>query len=604
MTNATHDVSDIYLKYAAERDKRLRHDGLGQYARVTKVLTGYGVDPHQPVQAREPVTDHVTFAFIGGGFAGLTVGARLHEAGIDDVRLIDKAGDFGGVWYWNRYPGAMCDTSSLIYLPLLEETSYMPTEKYAHGPEIFEHARRIGRHYYLYDNALFHTEVLSVDWEQDASRWRITTNRGDSFTAQFVGVGLGPLHVAKVPDVPGIDSFAGVSFHTTQWDYGYTGGDADGAPMDKLADKRVGVIGTGATALQAVPELAKTCGDLFVVQRTPTSVDIRNNAPIDPEWFEQISAEPGWQQAWLDNFTANWEAYLGNAADHAELEDLVGDGWTDLGRRLRDAVAEIPAGELTEERFIQAMAGADLSKMEEIRARVDDVVADPRIAEGLKAWYSQLCKRPGFHDDYLRVFNQDNVHLVDTDGKGIERITERGVVINGEELELDCIIWATGFEYATDYASRTGFSLAGRDEATLAKHWADGMRTMHGMHMRGFPNLFLVQMLQAAFLGSNVPSNYADNARTIAQIVGHARGADIATMEVTAEAEQAWVDMLYERGRPFGSPECTPGYYNNEGSAVTDRDRYNVGYPDGAGAFFALMKQWRACGDFEGLTFS
>ena len=149
----------------------------------------------------------------------------LSEAGVTDVRIIEKGGDFGGTWYWNRYPGAQCDTASLVYMPLLEETGYMPSEKYAHAPEILEHCRRIGRQYGLYDNALFHTQVTSLDWDEADSRWNISTNRGDAFTAQFVGMGTGPLHVPKLPGIPGIETFKGHSFHTSRWDYGYTGGD-------------------------------------------------------------------------------------------------------------------------------------------------------------------------------------------------------------------------------------------------------------------------------------------------------------------------------------------------------------------------------------------
>src|SRR5579875_2296338 len=242
------DKEALRRKYLEERDKRLRPDGNDQYQRLTGRFAHYAEDPYTPVTPREPKTDHVTFAFVGGGFAGLVTGARLKEAGVDDVRIVEKAGDFGGTWYWNRYPGAQCDTASFVYMPLLEETGHMPSEKYAHAPEILEHCQRIGKHYGLYEHALFHTEVHSLEWQESESRWLIRTHRGDSFTAQFVGMGTGPLHVAKLPGIPGIDLFEGHSFHTSRWDYAYTGGDPDGAPMEKLADKRVAIIGTGATA--------------------------------------------------------------------------------------------------------------------------------------------------------------------------------------------------------------------------------------------------------------------------------------------------------------------------------------------------------------------
>ena len=285
--NAAIDKERLRQKYLEERNKRLRPDGNDQYLRVAGQLAHYLDDPYTPVTPRDPKTDHVTFAFIGGGFAGLATAARLSEAGIRDVRIIEKGGDFGGTWYWNRYPGAQCDTASMVYMPLLEETGHMPSEKYAHAPEILAHCQRIGKQYGLYDNALFHTEVVSLDWDEAKSRWNIRTNRGDAFTAQFVGMGTGPLHVPKLPGIEGIESFKGHSFHTSRWDYDYTGGDPAGALMEKLADKRVGIIGTGATSVQCVPYLARACKELYVFQRTPSSVDIRANAPIDPEWFSQ-----------------------------------------------------------------------------------------------------------------------------------------------------------------------------------------------------------------------------------------------------------------------------------------------------------------------------
>src|SRR4051794_19257977 len=442
------DKEALRRRYAEERAKRLRPDGNEQYRRLPPDLLA---DPHLPVVPRAPRTDHVTVAFIGGGFAGLVTGARLKEAGISDVRLVEKGGDVGGTWYWNRYPGAQCDTASLVYLPLLEETGHMPSEKYAHGPEILEHCRRIAKHYGLYDDALFHTEVSDLTWDDDAARWTIRTDRGDAFTAQFVAMGTGPLHVPKLPGIPGIESFRGHSFHTSRWDYDYTGGDPFGAPLENLADKRVGIIGTGATAVQCVPHLAKACQELYVFQRTPSSVDVRDNRPTDPEWFATIST-PGWQQRWLENFTAN---QTGGLAD----EDLVQDGWTDIARRIRGRIMALPEDQRTPLKMLQAYEDSDFEKMEEIRARVDAIVQDPETAQRLKAWYRQLCKRPCFHDEYLQSFNVEGVHLVDTDGKGVERITKNAVVAGGRNYEVDCIIYASGFEVGTAYTRRAGYDL-------------------------------------------------------------------------------------------------------------------------------------------------
>ncbi|MBV8690265.1 MAG: NAD(P)/FAD-dependent oxidoreductase [Actinobacteria bacterium] len=594
------DKEALKQKYAEERDKRLRPDGNAQYIQIKDQWAHYLEDPYVPVTPRDPLTDHVTVAFIGGGFAGLVTGARLKEAGVDDVRIIEKGGDFGGTWYWNRYPGAQCDTASFVYMPLLEETNHMPSEKYAHAAEILEHSQRIGKQFGLYDNALFHTEVTDLEWDESRSRWIIRTNRGDEFTAQFVAMGTGPLHVPKLPGLEGIQDFKGHSFHTSRWDYGYTGGDPNGAPMDKLADKRVAIIGTGATAVQCVPHLARACKELYVFQRTPSSVDVRGNKPTDPQWFAEM-ATPGWQQRWLENFT---QIQTGLVMPEV---DLVQDGWTDLAHRMRTKIMQLPPEEFTFENMMAAFEDSDFEKMSEIRARVDEIVEDHDTAQGLKAWYRQLCKRPCFHDEYLQAFNEPSTTLVDTDGKGVERITEKGVVVAGKEYEVDCIIYSTGFEVGTEYSRRNGYDMKGRDGQKLSELWAhEGMRTKHGIHVHGFPNLFIVQLSQGANLVSNVPHNYTESGRTIATIVKHAVENGRQEVEVTKEAQDAWMELLLSGPRlgVIGSTECTPGYYNNEGQpAEGSGPDWFLGYPTGAAAYFEYLEAWRTKGDFAGLEF-
>jgi cation diffusion facilitator CzcD-associated flavoprotein CzcO len=587
------DTEALRRRYAQERDKRLRPDGNDQYLRLTGEFARYLDDPHTPRAERAPLTDHRTVVCVGGGFAGLVTGARLREAGLD-VRIIEKGGDFGGTWYWNRYPGAQCDTASMVYLPLLEETGHMPTEKYVHGPEILAHCQRIGRQFGLYDDALFHTEVTGLAWDEARARWIIDTSRGDRLTAGFVVLGTGPLSVPKLPGIPGIGSFLGHSFHTSRWDYDYTGGGPDGAPMHRLAGQRVGIIGTGATAVQCVPHLARACRELLVFQRTPSSVDARNNHPIDPRWFAQL-ATPGWQRRWLENFTDNQS---GGAAD----TDLVQDGWTDIARRVRARIAALPPEDLSPASMLAAYEQSDFEKMEQIRARADAVVRDQDTAQKLKAWYRQLCKRPCFHDEYLQAFNHPATHLVDTDGQGVQQITATGVVAAGREYRLDCIIYASGFEVGTPYTRRAGFEVTGRGGGTLTAYWADGMRTLHGLHSRGFPNLFFVQPTQGANLISNVPHNIVDSAATIAVTVRHALDHGFSAVEPARDAEDAWVELLLSGPRSMiGGPDCTPGYYNNEGQdpgAFLGR-----GYPYGPSAYFAYIDKWRASGTFDGLEF-
>ena len=591
------DKAAIRAKYAEERGKRIRDDGNDQYREMDGLFAHYKADTYVPVTPRDPVHDHVTFAFVGGGFAGLVTAARLVEANVGTVRVIEKGGDFGGTWYWNRYPGAQCDTASMIYMPLLEETGHMPSEKYAHAPEIASHCQRIANRFGLYDQALLHTEVTALEWDEAAAHWLIRTNRGDSFTAQYVGLGTGPLHVPKLPGIAGIERFKGHSFHTSRWDYAYTGGTPDGGEMDGLTDKRVALIGTGATSVQCVPHLSRDAGALFVFQRTPSSVDTRGNGPIDPDWFKQVTT-PGWQDRWLENFAAHQSGIM------LPAEDLVQDGWTDLARRLRSRMKDIPADQRNPATMLAAFEDADHEKMEEIRSRADAIVSNSETAAKLKAWYRQLCKRPCFHDAYLQAFNNPNTHLIDTDGKGVSEITEKGLIAGGKEYEVDCIIYASGFEVGTSYQRRSGFDATGRNGVALSDYWGDGMRSLHGVHVHGFPNMFLVQPAQGANLISNVPHNLTVTAKLVAALVSHARKNGKRTIEVTAEAEEQWLALLATgAGMIIGTTECTPGYYNNEGKGWSGPQARPMGYPLGAVAYFNYIDGWQKSGVFEGLAF-
>jgi len=587
------DVEALRARYRAERDKRLRADGNEQYVEVKGDFTRYLDDPYvEPGFTRDPLTDEVEVVVIGGGFGGLLAGARLREAGIEDVRMIEKGGDFGGTWYWNRYPGAACDIESYVYLPLLEEVGYMPVEKYTRAPEILDYCRRIGRHFDLYRDVCFQTEVTDMTWDEASSRWIIRTNRGDAMKARYVVMANGPLHRPKLPGIPGVDSFKGHTFHTSRWDYDYTGGDPMGG-LTGLKDKRVGIIGTGATAVQCVPHLGETAKELFVFQRTPSSIDVRNNRPTDPEWASSL--QPGWQQHRMDNFnvlvSGGWQK-----------EDLVSDGWTDIIRNLGLAAARRAArGEMGPGDPAELLQLADFQKMEQIRARVDSVVADREKAEALKPWYNQFCKRPCFHDEYLATFNRPSVHLIDTDGRGVERITETGVVVDGVEYELDCLIFATGFEVGTSYARRAGYEITGRGGVTLSQKWADGVSTLHGMHSRGFPNCFIFANSQAGFT-ANYPHMLNEQGKHAAWIIARCREEGAVAVEATEEAEAAWVQEVMDSAiqRQKFAEECTPGYYNNEGKPSPLAAR-NGPYGKGSIVFIQMITDWRKEGSMQGL---
>jgi cation diffusion facilitator CzcD-associated flavoprotein CzcO len=548
-------------------------------------------DPYAEAVERPGCHDEVTVAIIGGGFAGLIAGARLRQVGVDDVRVIEKGGGFGGTWYWNRYPGAQCDVESYVYLPLLEETGYLPTEKYVHAPEILEHCERIARHFGLSERALLGTEVTALEWDPVASSWLVETNRDDRFRARFVLMGAGPLHRPKLPGVPGLETFRGHLFHTSRWDYSYTGGDAAGG-LDRLAGRRVGLVGTGATAVQVVPHLGASGAEVWVFQRTPSSIDVRNNRPTDPQWAAGL--RPGWQKERIENFTVL------TSGGYAPV-DLVSDGWTDIIGKLMFRLGRETNPDLSPENLSRTMEMADFEKMEQIRARVDQIVADPEVAAALKPWYRQFCKRPCFHDEYLQTFNLPNVHLVDTDGRGLEAVTPDGIVAAGREYPLDCIILATGFEVGTAYTRRAGYDPVGRDGVRLSQHWAEGMRSMFGMHVHGFPNLMILGHTQGGFT-ANYPHLLDEAATHLAYVVAHAVASKVREVEVTAEAEAAWLDNLAATARDIRAfqESCTPGYYNLEGQP--ERGGFVLGgYGKGPMAFFSLLAEWRQAGELAGL---
>jgi cyclohexanone monooxygenase len=597
------DPEALHAKYREERDKRLRADANAQYREITGQFAHYLDDPYvEPGFSRAPLTDEVEVVVVGGGFGGQLAAARLRQAGLSDIRIIEKGGDFGGTWYWNRYPGAACDIESYVYLPLLEEIGYVPKEKYSRAPEILAHSRAIGEHFDLYKGALFQTEVTGMRWDDTSARWIVSTNRGDALQARFVVMANGPLHRPKLPGIPGIESFKGHSFHTSRWDYGYTGGTNEGG-LSGLKGKRVGVIGTGATAVQCVPHLGEAAAELYVFQRTPSSIDVRNNRPTDPEWARSLEA--GWQQRRMDNFNVL-------VSGGFQEEDLVNDGWTDIiGNILLLARKKMAAGEVVEDPAA-LMQLADFRKMEQVRARVDSVVADPATAEALKPYYNQFCKRPCFHDEYLATFNRPSVHLIDTQGKGVEAITEKGVVANGVEYELDCLIYATGFEAEmTPLSRRAGQDIIGRGGVRLADKWESdpGASSLFGMMTRGFPNMFIMPAPgQQAVVTVNHTLITVAGAEHIGATTKILEDRRIKVFEVSEQAEAEWCRQIlagYVDANDVMAA-CTPSRLNFEGNPAAMKPQ-NGSYGGGLGdfyGFYELIRDWRnllAAGETAGL---
>jgi len=614
------DPEALRKKYRTERDKRLRQDGNDQYQEISGEFSYFAEDPYlEETIEREPLTDEVEVVIIGGGFGGMLAGARLREAGIDDFRIIEKGGDFGGTWYWNRYPGASCDIESYIYFPLLEETGFVPKQKYTNAPETLEYCKVICEKFNLYENACLQTEVTSTVWNEDTKRWLVKTNLNDEIKARYVVHSNGPLNRPKLPAIKGINDYKGHTFHTSRWDYEYTGGNSHGN-LDKLKDKRVAIIGTGATAVQCVPHLGEGAKQLYVFQRTPSSIDVRNNQATDPDW---ISTQ---KEGWHDERRKNFETLLTGGR---VKEDLVSDGWTEAFRLLFGSLREkapskmkmaswaassIFSPEMYKKGFKaymtdkameamdirNAMQMADFQKMEQVRARADKVVKDEKTAESLKPYYNQFCKRPCFHDEYLDTFNRPNVELIDTDGKGLEEISEKGIVFNGKEYEVDCIIFATGFEVGTEYSRRAGYQIHGVEGKTVTQKWENGLATFHGMHSRGFPNSFFFGPGQSGFTATYTYS-LDEQSIHLAYILEKLKDKGATRIEASQEAEEKWIETIIDKARITADfqENCTPGYYNNEGKI--NQTPQNNTYGGGPIEFFSLMKKWRSKENLEGL---
>ncbi len=537
---------DIKKKFKEERDVRLgyRPPGTDQYiSDLTGELGKYSTDPWvRDVPDRDPISDQVEVLFIGGGFSALLTSGRLYERGIDNIRIVERGSDVGGTWYWNRYPGAACDVVSYDYLPLLDEMDYVPVNHYSRGPEIFGHCQAIAKKYNLYDLAVFNTTVTETMWNEEEQLWHIKTDRGDDMRAQFVICANGTLAKPKLSRISGMTDFKGHSFHSSRWDYEYTGQD-----LENLKDKKVGIIGTGASAVQIVPELAKTAKELYVFQRTPSSIDVRDDWPTDPNWARRL--KPGWQAARREKTLRAVEM---SPEKRAELDAL------------------------SPEEKLRRQENSNINHMMRIHKRIDEIVEDQETADALKPWYMFMCKRPCFHNDYLPSFNQPNVTLVDTKGKGITEIGEKGPIFDGQEYEVDMLVYATGFE-----VQQTGIynSIIGEGGQNLEDKYSEGIRTLLGIHTAGYPNLFIMGGYQASFQ-FNLTEMLQTQGDHIAACIDHVRQHGYHSIDVTEEAEEWWVqEVIKHRGKTKRNEECTPGYYNFEGSENRRQDgNYNGGF--------------------------
>ncbi len=589
-----YDPESVKARYLAERDRRLvpgRTDIVD--LRRDERFARYTRDPFTPYTERDGIDEELDVVVVGGGIAGLLAGVALRKAGVERLRIVDQAGGVGGTWYWNRYPGVMCDVESYIYLPMLEELGYVPKDRYASGQEILEHLERIADRYDLVADGLFHTDVQRAEWDDADARWHVHTDHGDHLRARWYVLAVGILNLLKIPDIPGLDDFAGHSFHAARWDYGYTGG-GPGEELTEVSDKVVGLVGTGATGIQVLPPLARAAKHVYVFQRTPSAIGERGNRPTDPGFADTL--EPGWQRARMDNFQA---IMLGRQQE----QDLIDDGWT----HHYAAVQHPPRRpDMSIEEYLRGGEEVDFRVMEEHRRRVESLVDDPDTAAILKPWYRYLCKRPCFHDEFLSAFNEPNVTLVDCPA-GFDRIAPEGPVVDGTTYPVDVLVLGTGFEpELTPLYRRAGHEIVGRGGVTLAEKWSDGASSLFGMMTRGFPNLFV---MPAPGQQAVVTVNYTQLAVLGAEVVGGAvaalRHQGVRVFDVSEAAEAAWSDEVV-RTHVDGSSvmaACTPSRINNEGHPELLNPR-NGNWGRGFGDYFKyrdLLEAWIAAADLEGL---
>ncbi|RDL40492.1 putative cyclohexanone monooxygenase [Venustampulla echinocandica] len=590
------DTEPILAKYREERAKRIRKDGPSQFIQPEGSLSYFKEDVGAPPLTRDPINVETKVLIVGAGFGGLGAGVKLKNQGVEDFLIVEKGAGYGGTWYWNQYPGVSCDVEALIYLPFLEETGYIPKSRFPQGPEIREHMSRIVEKWDIAPKTHLQTEITSIVWDEFILRWHIHTNHADHFVSQFVVLATGTLHQPHLPGIPGIEDFKRDHFHSSRFDYGITGGDPAGN-MTKLAGKTVGIIGTGASAAQLVPKLAQDAKKLYVFQRTPSSITPRHNQPPDPSII--ASLKPGWQKARMSDFANILQG------ENLDVESTALEGLDVLTMRTILKEARKAGIEPKPENIPELYRQADFTLMESLRKLIEDTVTDKETADKLKPWYAFMCKRPVFHNDYLPAFNKPNVELIDTDGKGVSHLTDSGVVANNKEYEVDLLIFSTGFEFetASTFYRRTGIHLVGSKGQTFDEKWAGGPSTLFGIHVRDFPNLFLIGPVQAGVTANSTHTVYVA-ADHIAEVVAGClkEEMDFQAIEPTEEAEEDWGKQIEEgrEARLEFAKGCPPGYYNKEGKPEDIPARWGM-YPKGIEVYTKLIREWREEGSMKGL---
>ncbi len=488
------------------------------------------VDAQQTVSTT-PATVTETFdaIVVGAGFSGLYMLHQLRKLGLRS-RVFEAGSDVGGTWYWNRYPGARCDSESIYYMfsdhvseELLQEWSW--SERYAAQPEILRYLQFVADRLDLRRDIQFNTRVIAATYDEANNQWLISTDNGNQARASFLITAVGCLSAPNLPKFKGLESFKGTWYHTGNW------------PHDPVSfsGQRVAVVGTGATGVQVVPEVAREAAYVYVFQRTPNYNIPARNRPLDAEYIQQIKSQYReiWHKARISGFGLPYDAVNRSALSVSpeEREQIYWAAWNKGGFYL--------GIETFSDLLVNKEANETASEF--IRARIRELVYDPKVAELLiPRDHHFFTKRPPLEHGYYEAFNRDNVTLIDVRSTPIEEITPQGIRTSDTEYEADAIIFATGFDAMT--GSLFKMNISGRDGITLNDKWADGPRTYLGLATHGFPNMFMITGPQSPSVLTNMTVAIEQHVEWITDCINYLRSHGVRMIEAQAEAEEAWVN--------------------------------------------------------------
>lgn len=505
---------------------------------------------------------HFDAVVVGAGFAGMYLVYRLRKMGFS-VRCIESASDVGGTWYWNRYPGARCDVPSLEYSfkfdQQLQQDWEWP-ERYSAQAEILEYAKHVADRFDLRRDITFNTKVESAHYDKEAMHWNVATSNGETLTAQFCIMASGALSSTNYPDIKGIQNFKGDLYHTGAW------------PQDgqiDFSDKRVGIIGTGSSGIQAIPILAEQAGHLHVFQRTPQYAIPSRNKPMDKDEELEVKAN---YKAFRDKIYRLPGAVLRpenvksvTEVSPEEIDEIMEKAWQRGGTGYLRAFSDLMENE--EKNQVASQFA---------KKKIREIVKDPEVLEMLMPDYPIGCKRIVLDTEYFQTYNRDNVTLVDVGDHPIEEITEKGIVTNGVEYELDCIIFATGYDAMTGALTR--IDIRGRNGASVKETWKDGPQAFLGLAVNGFPNMFTICGPGSPSVLANVVTHIEQNVEWVTDCMAYMRDNGKISAEVTREAELEWSAHVAELGNASLFAQCNSWYV---GANIPGKPRVFLAYAGG-----------------------